>query len=236
MTQGNLLTSTLGPDPKLLDMLILFGGGIDSCVLCTQAWTQHRNPLLFYIDYGAKAAPGEIEAMGNMAARFKFRQDVLHLPTEIIAPSPLTEGTMQTEQAKNEVPARNMVFLSLAFMYACKLGINTIWIGSDPPRPPWQGFRDSRQPTFDAFNALTAYAYGDYSPRVYAPLLAYQDTIYYLRHALVVMPDLLDVAFTCYESNGPKECGECNHCKRKARLRSELPDRVGPPFAEAVQG
>lgn len=204
-----------------IDTIILFGGGIDGCVLATQAYNQGLKPLLLYFDYGAKATVGEHGALRKIAEHFSFPTMVVKIPPEIVAPSPLTEGAMQSEQEKNEVPARNVMFEVLAFSLAIKLGAHRIWIGADPPRAPFEGFRDSRQPAVDAFNALTAYAYGDQSPRLYAPLLSFQDTIYYLRYALVTLPSLLDIAFTCYESRTEVECGECNHCKRKARLRAE---------------
>jgi 7-cyano-7-deazaguanine synthase in queuosine biosynthesis len=232
----NLDRSLNSDEMKPIDTIILFGGGIDSAVLCTQAYNQGRHPLLLYFNYGAKATRGELGALYKLGHHFNFPTRVAAIPPEIVAPSPLTEGEMQTEQARNEVPARNVMFMALGFSLAIKMRAHYVWIGSDPTRPPWEGFRDSRQPTIDAFNAMTAYAYGDQSPRVYAPLLAFKDTIYYVRHALVTLPNLLDLAFTCYESKTEEECGVCNHCKRKARLRRELPDRVHAPFAASEHG
>lgn len=201
--------------------IILFGGGLDSGVMTAQAWQQQKAPLLLYFDYGAKATVGELEALRYTGARFKYDTMVINVPKEIIPPSPLTEGTMVTDQAKNEVLGRNVLFASMAFCLATRLHVREIWIAADPPTT-WVGFKDSKQPTFDAFNSMTAYAYGEDSPRIYAPLLAFKDAKYYIKYALRSFPELFDRTFSCYESTTLVECGKCNHCERKRKLRQGL--------------
>ena|SRR5580765_4326352 len=206
------------------DLIILYGGGLDSGVTTTQAWQQNRNPLLLYFDYGAKATRGELKSLAYVGDKFKFETMVVKIPPEIIPPSPLTEGAMieaGESQLRNEVPGRNVLFAALAFSLAKRRNIRAIWIGADPPTT-WIGFKDSKQPTFDAFNSMTAYAYGEDAPRLYAPLLAMKDARYYIRYALRSLPELFKVTFSCYESSTEEECGQCKHCIRKARLLADL--------------
>lgn len=205
--------------------IILFGGGLDSGVLCARAYNRHKNPLLLYFDYGAKAAAGELAALRYLSKRFDFDDKVVMVPREIIPPSALTDRPMASEQAANEVPGRNVLFLAMAFSLALRVNASELWIGADPPTT-WEGFRDSKQPTFDAFNIMTAFAYGEKSPRVYAPLLPYGDAKRYVHEAMVTLPEIFDVTFSCYESFTEKECGVCKHCERKARLHAEIVEQA----------
>lgn len=206
---------------KPCDRLILFGGGLDSGVMCAFAHNQHLTPHLLFFDYGQKAFIGEDAALLYLSRKFEYPYSVVKVPPEIVPRSPLTEGAPATEQAKNEVPARNLLFLAMGFSMAMRLGIREMWIGADPPFS-WAGFADSRQPTFDGFNLTTAYAYGNQSPRVVAPLLSFKSKLDYLKHGMLHLPELFDVTFSCYESTTVVECGHCIHCTQKEKMREAI--------------
>ena len=214
------------------DLLILFGGGIDSTSLAISAWQDHKNALLLYFDYGAKAKVGELKALEYVASKFHFPYEVIEVPSQVVPKSTLTEGVSEPSQKRNEVPGRNLLFLTLAFSFALRYGIPLIWIGADNPPDvapgEWNGFPDTKQAMFDAFNATTTLGYGAASPRVSAPLLTMRGTEEYAKHSLLEMPDLFDRVFSCYDSRTESPCGRCNHCLRNQKLVAKLKAGMHP--------
>ena len=203
-------------------VLVLFGGGLDSAVMSAFAHQQYQKAHLLFFDYGQKALVGETASLKYLSNRFDLPYTIVQVPREIVPPSPLTEGVAVKDlrqQAKNEVLGRNLLFLSLGFSFALTIPtVHTIWIGADVP-VTGGGFNDQKQPTFDGFNLTTAFAYGERSPRIVAPLLSFRSKVDYLRRGLVLLPELFSCSFSCYESTTATECGECNHCLSKARAR-----------------
>lgn len=206
-------------------VLILCGGGLDSGVMATFAYCQARQAELLFFDYGQKARVGEMSACARLVKEFHFPLTEVRLPGLMIPASPLTEGAAvldPTNQAANEVPGRNLLFLACAFSLAMRdPDITEIWIGSDRP-VLGAGFGDQKQATFDGFNVTTAFAYGENSPRVVAPLLRYERKLEFLREGLMRFPALFDATFSCYESRTEVECGKCNHCIVKQGMRESL--------------
>jgi 7-cyano-7-deazaguanine synthase in queuosine biosynthesis len=45
---------------------------------------------------------------------------------------------------------------------------------------------------------------------------------------LILNPSLPSETFTCYESELDRECGQCAHCKRKARMLKKVKAQTGP--------
>ena len=209
-------------------ILIVYGGGLDSAAMATFAHQRSLSAHLLHFDYGQKACRGERASMGYFASKFQFAMTEAEISPDIVPRTPLTTEHVVTDlndQKRNEVPGRNVMFLALAFSMATRLGtVHTIWIGADIP-VTGGGFNDQKQPTFDAFNAMTAFAYGERSPRVHAPLLAFRSKMDYLRHAFTSSPELFTHSFSCYDSSSLIECGVCNHCQSKRiaqeRLRAE---------------
>lgn len=203
------------------NILILFGGGLDSGYLAAAAYIHHQRAHLLHFDYGQKAYEGEALATRLVAQRFGHEYSTIKLPSDLFQTSALTSGAVAQDQQDNEVVGRNLVFAALGFALAARMKIPLMYIGADPPHS-WQGFNDQKQPTFDSFNALTAFAYGTLSPRLQAPLLSFADRISYLRQALVYYPQIFEETFSCYESMSTTECGVCVHCKGKEKFRQLL--------------
>lgn len=208
------------------DLLIMSGGGLDSGAMAALANARGYKAKLIFFDYVQKACAGENAATARIAERFHFDSAVITIPPTIFHDNPLMSGGPVedlSQQSRNELKGRNLVFLALTYAYSFRFpDAQEIWIGSDCPIRGAPAFGDQKQPTFDAFNVLTAYAYGDHTPRISAPLLHFADKFDYCRTVLTFYPKLFDETFSCYESRTLEECGRCNHCMVKRMVRDQM--------------
>jgi 7-cyano-7-deazaguanine synthase len=109
------------------------------------------------------------------------------------------------------VPARNVVFLSLAAAFAQSLGVKTVAIGAT--YEDYKDFPDCRPQFFTAFEDVTALGM-PHKIKVIAPFakLTKQDIVAMAWDLRVNIHDTI----SCYRGTG---CGECEACvKRDAAL------------------
>lgn len=207
--------------------VVLFGGGLDAGAMVEleyQAHRNHRKLHLFYVDYGAKAAPGEIAAMLYFADKYAHDASVLDIPVETFPPNPITNAPMTSDHKDDYLPGRNLLLAALAFPLAVKVGAPEIWIGAAPTDDPYmlQWARDMQQPFVDGFNITTAFAYGIDTPRFKAPLLAWPNKKAYVTQAMESEPDLFKRTFSCYQSSTATPCGACAHCLYRNDLHRQI--------------
>lgn len=203
-------------------VVVLFGGGLDAGAM-VELFRNDYDLFLFYVDYGAKAMPGETRAMNYFAVKYALSQKILRIPSETFPPNPITNLTMTSDHKDDYLPGRNLLLASLAFPFAVRMRAQEIWLGAAPTDDPYmlQWARDMQQPFVDGFNITTAFAYGIDTPRFRAPLLAFTTKEEYVKLAFESEPRLFEVTHSCYQG-AMKPCGECAHCI----YRKDLEQRV----------
>lgn len=104
--------------------VILFSGGADSVVLMERARIEHRNPVALFVDYGQPAVVPErrivIAYCREHGIKLYFSTLSLH-----------GMGDMFRSAGAAIVPARNMVFLSLAANLAMAIGCDSVEFGAN---------------------------------------------------------------------------------------------------------
>lgn len=215
------------------DMLILFGGGLDSGVM-VEMYAKEK-PFLLYFDYGQKASNGERRALRYFAHKHALGSLVVEIPVHAIAPSPLTTGVAVSDPSKhalNYIAGRNMLFAAYAFSIASALGLRRIMLGASPA-PEDSAFHDAKLGFAERFNMMTEFGYpSEKRPVLEMPLvkLVRKD---YIALALLSEPKLFNYCFTCYESTiSTRECGRCVHCQQKASLALELGVTMPPTLKD----
>ncbi len=208
------------------DAVVLLSGGLDSMVTAGLALEQGFRLNALTIDYGqrhrveldaARAVATRLEAARHVVLPLDLRQfggssltDDIAVPKEGLAPGiPVTY-----------VPARNLVFLSLALAWAEALGASDIFIGVNAL--DYSGYPDCRPEFIEAFGSLahlaTKAADAGGSVRVHAPL-QHMRKVEIAREAerLGLDPGL---SWSCYDPDPQgRACGRCDSCRlRKAGM------------------
>jgi 7-cyano-7-deazaguanine synthase len=152
------------------DLVILFSGGADSTLLLKIAKDLGRNPLALMIDYGQK----HIEEL-EFAKNYLNENLIVNMMIKISGYDVNSALTGSGEKGIYEgvdihnVPARNTIFLALAYGIAESREIQEIWFGSN-----WQDyehlFPDCYQEYIGRMNKVLEIA-GVRPIKVYAPLL-----------------------------------------------------------------
>jgi len=208
---------------KYSGVMILFGGGLDSCAMVEMY--QPLNPTLVFFDYGQKAFSGEFAALQYFTDKYQLSSHVIKVPASITPDSPLTNAAMATDHDANYMPGRNLIFSALAFSLACKLKLELMLLGASPAADS-SVYNDAKTTFAQLFNAMTSFGYPSapneaHTPELRMPLLTMQ-RLDYVHFAYTKEPRLFDIAFSCYESKTTTECGQCTHCKIKAEMKSNI--------------
>ena len=121
------------------DLIILYSGGADSRLLLQLALSMKRKPYCILIDYEQKHIK-ELEYARNQLNLKHVEYQIVSL-TNLNVDSGLTGNNKEMKYEgvhEMHVPARNMMFVSIAASIAENKGINTIWYGAN-----WEDFEDS---------------------------------------------------------------------------------------------
>jgi 7-cyano-7-deazaguanine synthase len=195
--------------------IVLLSGGLDSAVAAAVAGKRYEHLVALTFVYGQRHYR---EAMGaiKLAKWLGCEWHELMLPK--LGPSALTDPTKPIEEFSDGrlptsfVPARNLIFISVAasWAYADKANIVGGWNVVD-----YSGYPDCRPEFLDAAGAAVNLALGLPSKiDIDAPLL-------HLNKAQIIkLGAMLGVPFqdtwSCYIGDR-KPCGECPSCKIRAK-------------------
>lgn len=216
--------------------VVLLSGGLDSATTLAIARRDGFEPLCLAFDYGQRHRC-ELDAAHRVAAAQQCRLRLVNLDASCFAGSALTGGgdvpkgrdeqEMSGTIPETYVPARNLVFLSMALGTAESIGARDLFIGVNAV--DYSGYPDCRPEFVSAFEetanlATKAGVEGD-SFRVHTPLL-------HLTKARIIQTgtDLgVDYALTtsCYDpDNEGRACGGCDSCvlRRKGFEEAGVPD------------
>ena len=219
--------------------VVLLSGGLDSMVCAALAREQGFEILALTFDYNQRHRV-ELDAARTVAARVGVaRHVVLPLDLRQFGGSALTadiavpKGGVGPDIPVTYVPARNLVFLSLALAWAEAAGSANIFIGVNAL--DYSGYPDCRPEFIGGFEALArvATAYGDRGGTVtiHAPLQ-------YLKKADIAREAVrlgLEPAesWSCYDPMPDgRACGQCDSCRLRRAGFAEAGIDDGTVYAE----
>lgn len=224
-----------GPTPSI----VLLSGGLDSSTVLAIARADGYDPVPLTFRYGQTHA-AEVRAAGAVARSLGAPEPiVLDLPFDRIGGSALLgEGEIPDEPAEGAgtggvpttyVPARNLVFLSLAVATAEARGVRDIHIGVNAI--DYSGYPDCRPEFIAAFAAAAdrgtreGSGAGEAYWRVHTPLRDLSKASIIRRGQELGLDHALTVS--CYDADEEgRACGRCDSCglRRRGFEEAGFPD------------
>jgi 7-cyano-7-deazaguanine synthase len=203
--------------------VVLLSGGLDSMVCAAIAREQGYSVVALTVDYNQRHRV-ELEAARRIAASLADRHIVLPLDLRAFGGSALTSDTkvpkdgVQPGIPVTYVPARNLVFLSLALAWAESEGAGDLFIGVNAL--DYSGYPDCRPEFVKGFETLARLATKAGSEggaiTIHAPL---QDMTKadIAREAKRLGLDA-GLSHSCYDPDPQGHaCGECDACRLRAK-------------------
>lgn len=204
--------------------VVLLSGGLDSMVCAALAQEQGFRVLALTIDYNQRHRV-ELEAAKVIAARLQVERHVI-LPLDLrqFGGSALTAAIDVPKDGLTDdipityVPARNLVFLSLALAWAEAAGANALFIGVNAL--DYSGYPDCRPEFIHGFEGLARVATKVGSQggtvTVHAPLQHLKKSEIAQEAARLGLD--AGESWSCYDPlPDGRACGECDSCRlRKA--------------------
>lgn len=230
----------MASDPQI--GVVLLSGGLDSATTLAVARRDGFRPHCLAFEYGQNHAI-ELRAARRVADAQGATLQVVRLDASAFAGSALTgggeipkdrdEGEIASGIPATYVPARNLVFLSIALGVAESLGARDLYIGVNAV--DYSGYPDCRPEFVSAFeetaNLATKAGVGGDSFRVHTPLI-------HLSKAQIVRlgVDLgvdYSVTLSCYDPDeAGRACGRCDSCRLRRKGFEEAgvadPTRYAP--------
>lgn len=204
--------------------LCVLSGGQDSTTCVALACQQFEQVHAITFDYGQRHVI-ELESSHAVAEAFKLSShEIIQLGPILKGTSPLVSDTPLEQYESTEelpggvestfVPARNILFLSIAANRAAVLGIKDIFMGVC--EADFAGYYDCRQVFVDAMGtAISEGVWGDPNAfAIYTPLM-HLTKAESVQLAIEVLGDrfaeIMALTHTCYA--GVKGgCGKCHAC------------------------
>lgn len=204
--------------------VVLLSGGLDSATVLALARREGRACQCLSFDYGQRHRH-ELEAARRVAISQGVEAPlVMPLNLRIFGGSALTDDIAVPHAGESEgipvtyVPARNLVFLSLAAGLAEVSGATEIWIGVNAI--DYSGYPDCRPAFIEAFetaaNLATKAGVSGRPVRVRAPLITLSKAEIIRQGAALGV----DYALThsCYDPDAQgRACGRCDSCSLRRR-------------------
>lgn len=204
--------------------LVVLSGGQDSTTCAVIAKNQFDSVHAIAFNYGQKHLT-EIQSAINIAQKLDISLEVLDLGDSILrGTSPLISNSRLGEYSSSEelptgveptfVPARNILFLTIAANRATVLGVNDLFTGVC--QADFAGYWDCRQVFIDKMlSALNEGIYGEDKLKIHTPLmdLSKSESVKLAYDVLGEQRfnDIFELTHTCYA--GVKGgCGKCHAC------------------------
>ncbi|TAH39344.1 MAG: 7-cyano-7-deazaguanine synthase QueC [Planctomycetota bacterium] len=224
----------------MVQAVVLLSGGLDSAAVAAWMAREGFQVVALTVDYGQRHR-AELEASRRVAVALRVAEHVI-LPVDLRKvggsaltaelPVPKAAGPLAPVAADipvTYVPARNLLFLSLAAGLAEARGAQDIGIGVNAL--DYSGYPDCRPEFLRAFeeaaNLGTRAGAEGRRFRVHAPLVDLRKVeILRLARELGVPVDL---TLSCYDpGSAGNPCGRCDACRLRARAEAELDGRKLP--------
>ena len=221
--------------------VVLLSGGLDSATVAAWLRREGFRVLGLSVDYGQRHR-AELEAARRLAPLLGLEEHrILRLDLAAFGGSALTDPALEVPKAAGPlepvaadipvtyVPARNLVFLSLATAFAEARGIHDLGLGVNAL--DYSGYPDCRPEFLEAF--LEAVRRGTRAGaegrrfRIHAPLLHLRK-----REILELARELgvpVEQTLSCYDPSPAGEpCGRCDACRLRQRAEAETEGRLQP--------
>lgn len=204
--------------------LVICSGGLDSVTVAAHYVQRDFDVTLLHFTYGCRAEEKEIEAVNAVADHFGLKAVFLDATTlfrDDIGHSRLTQKPNEREELMTEkggeksaelayewVPARNLVFYSLALAYAEAHGYDILALGNNLEESG--AYPDNEMIFTRKFAELTPYALN-----LGKTVSIAQPVGNLMKHEIVKMGlengTPFDLTWSCYEP-GDVHCGTCGPC------------------------
>jgi 7-cyano-7-deazaguanine synthase len=206
--------------------VVLLSSGMDSVVAFKKAFDEFDELLCLTFDYGQRARRRELEFSAKIASHYGVAHKIIELPWLAGFRGALTDGSLPPQVKLDElddlsvvsktaeavwVPARNLVFLSIAASFAENYGYERIVVGFDAEEAAT--FPDNSPRFVELFNGVLEFGTLRH-PVVYAPLESLNKV------EIVRLGVEIDAPFqwswSCYGDEA-LPCGVCESCMRRQR-------------------
>ena len=215
--------------------LVILSGGLDSTVCMAVAGRDSGpSPVALTFDYGQRHRT-ELDRAAAVAARFRSEHLVVELDASRWGGSALTDATVEVPDAAgpddaaepNEqaipvtyVPARNIIFLSVALGVAEARDLDAVYLGVNAL--DYSGYPDCRPEFVEAFRGVASV--GQKRGVEGRPVEIRTPLIELTKAGIVRLgTDLgapLGLTWSCYRA-GPAPCRRCDACVLRAKGFSE---------------
>ncbi|MEM3426102.1 MAG: 7-cyano-7-deazaguanine synthase QueC [Thermofilum sp.] len=191
--------------------LVLHSGGLDSTTLLYYVVKKLRYTHVEAVgfDYGQKHAK-ELTYAGMSARKLnipfqRITINLIHLGNHpLLAKSARIPSAIEDSQHVLVVPARNLIFISYAVLYALQKGLRDIYVAAT--LDDFRSFPDCRPEFYHHMNAAVASAY---DVRVYAPFTNMTKADIVRTGMELGVP--YELTWTCYVGKS-KPCRVCDAC------------------------
>ena len=215
----------------MAEAIVLLSGGLDSSTVLALAKERGYEIAALTFDYGQKHIR-ELNSARKIAKHFKVKEHIV-VPLNVgsLLKSSLTRNSMSIPQNRTKeeissevpstyVPARNIVFLSIAASIAESRGAKAIFIASNSV--DFSGYPDCTPEFISAFQRTldvgTKSGMEGLGIRVEAPIIT-KSKAEIVREAVRLKVPLEDT-WSCYKG-GVKACGRCDSCLLRLKGFSE---------------
>ena len=209
----------------------VLSGGLD-CTVATSVFKDDFEIHAITFDYGQKAFKRELQAAEEICSKMGWTHEVISLPwlAQIsnsslntdedipeLSESDLDNLEKSTQSASSVwVPARNMVFTSIAVSYAESIGAEKIIVGWDAEEAAT--FPDNSKEFLETFNELIDVGSPD-NIKIEAPLIELNKEEIVKLGLNIGAP--IELSYSCYKGSD-KQCGVCESCMRRKRAFKSL--------------
>ena len=209
----------------------VLSGGLD-CTVATSVYAKEYEIHAITFNYGQKAFKRELKAAKEICEKMGWTHEVIELPwLSKISTSSLNTAEEIPEVTFNDlddiekssktassvwVPARNMVFTSIAISYAESIGAEKIIVGWDAEEATT--FPDNSKEFLNAFNKLIDVGSPE-NIKIEAPAIDLSKEEIVKLGVEVGAP--MELSYSCYKG-GDKHCGVCESCMRRKRAFKQL--------------
>jgi 7-cyano-7-deazaguanine synthase len=215
----------INPSPSGAAALVLLSGGLDSMVVAGLACEAGYRIFALTIDYNQRHRI-ELEAASRVATALGVERHVI-LPVDLSAfgGSALTDPAIAVPKTGVDgtipptyVPARNMIFLSLALGWAEASGARDLFIGVNAL--DYSGYPDCRPEFIKAFeeaaSAATKAGVEGRPFNIHTPLIAMSKADIAAEAARLGLDTGL--SWSCYDPTlDGRPCGLCDSCRLRAK-------------------
>lgn len=213
--------------------IILLSGGLDSATTLAMACDAGRRCFCLTFDYGQRHRH-ELEAAARVTKMFRTAGHIT-IPVNLRAfgksaltdDIPVPKDSLSTDIPVTYVPARNLVFLSIATAYAEVTGAHEIWLGVNAI--DYSGYPDCRPEFIAAFentaNLATKAAIRGHMIGIDTPLMELS------KADIIRAGTRLGIDFSqtlsCYDPDDRgRACAHCDSCiiRRRGFEEADIPD------------